>query len=118
MAKYFDMDVKATRFNWFKDSTHWKPYHHDAAAVDSHKAKTQNFTVGISFGATRDIVFQHAKTGTTVCFPLGDGVLYTFGSRINVDWKHGVPQIHPDRANEDGRLSIIMWGWIEQTQTD
>ena len=115
MAQYFDMDVKATRFNWFKNSSDWKPFHHDAAAVDPKKAETQNFTVGISFGATREIVFQHAKNYTTVAFPLGDAVMYTFGKQINLDWKHGVPQIDPVMKNEEGRISIIAWGKNEQT---
>jgi hypothetical protein len=43
---YFNIDIKATRFNWYKDSLHWKPYHHDAAAVKPDKAKTQNVTIG------------------------------------------------------------------------
>ena len=30
IAKYFEMDVKATRFNWYRDSQEWKPFHHDA----------------------------------------------------------------------------------------
>ena len=30
---YFKMDIKATRLNWFKDQSEWKPFHHDAAAV-------------------------------------------------------------------------------------
>ena len=27
------MTVEATRFNWYTDSSNWKPYHHDAAAI-------------------------------------------------------------------------------------
>ena len=30
---YFGVDVKATRFNLYEDSSQWKPFHHDAAAV-------------------------------------------------------------------------------------
>ena len=33
MTEYFKMDVKATRFNWYRNSSEWKPFHHDAAAV-------------------------------------------------------------------------------------
>ena len=33
------MDIKATRFNWYKDNQQWKPYHHDAAAVKPDKAQ-------------------------------------------------------------------------------
>lgn len=78
IKKYFNMDVKATRLNYFKDSTQWKPYHRDAAAVDERKAKTQNFTVGVSFGATRDASFQHFTTKTTVDIPLENGTIYCF----------------------------------------
>ena len=31
IARYFEMDVKATRFNWYRNAEEWKPYHHDAA---------------------------------------------------------------------------------------
>jgi hypothetical protein len=41
------MDIKATRFNWYRNSDHWKPFHHDAAAVKPEKALTQNFTVAV-----------------------------------------------------------------------
>ena len=39
---YFDMDIQATRFNWYRDSSDWKPYHHDAAAMKAHMATKQN----------------------------------------------------------------------------
>ena len=29
-------------FNLYKDSSQWKPYHHDAAAIKPHIAKIQN----------------------------------------------------------------------------
>ena len=61
MAAYFDMDVKATRLNWYRDSSEWKPFHHDAAAMKEKFARTQNFTLGVSFGAERDAAFEHAQ---------------------------------------------------------
>ena len=84
MKTFFDMDVKATRFNLYKDNTEWKPYHHDAAAIDERKAKTQNLTVGITFGATRTASFQHAKNKTRqekaiLCFSF-----YNFFSRFKL----------------------------------
>ena len=33
MATYFNMDIKATRFNWYRDSREWKPYHHDRSGL-------------------------------------------------------------------------------------
>lgn len=115
LADYFDMDVKATRFNWYKDLTEWKPYHHDAAAVDPRKMDTQNFTVGVSFGATREISFQHAKNNTTVAIPLDDCSVYTFGKKVNIAWRHGIPQIEGANSEESpnpahGRISVIAWG--------
>ncbi len=109
------MDIKATRLNWYQNSDQWKPFHHDAAAVKPHIAKKQNLTVGISFGAERDIAFEHAKTESVVSLPLPNGTVYAFGKDVNIMWKHGIPQIDPSEKNNDGRISIIAWGWGKQT---
>lgn len=112
IANYFNMQVKATRLNHYRDDKEWKPYHHDAAAVDEKKTKTQNFTVGVSFGATRDISWEHATSRTHIDFPLFDGTVYAFGKNVNVEWRHGIPQSKYE--NTKGRISIIAWGWVEQ----
>ena len=31
------MHVEATRLNWYRDSSEWKPFHHDAAALKPDK---------------------------------------------------------------------------------
>lgn len=41
IVDFFKMDVKATRFNWYRDSNDWKPYHHDAAAVKPDKGNVR-----------------------------------------------------------------------------
>lgn len=110
ISTYFDMDVKATRFNLYENSDHWKPYHHDAAAVKPHIAKKQNLTVGISFGAEREISFEHAKAKNIVSFPLENGSVYAFGKDINIIWKHGIPQLAPENYSNKGRISLIAWG--------
>jgi hypothetical protein len=112
IEEYFNMEVKGTRFNLYENSSDWKPFHHDAAAVKEHIAQIQNFTVGISFGAIRDIAFEHGKTKTTISIPLENCCAYAFSKNINIDWKHGIPQIHPDKAFDKGRISIIAWGKI------
>jgi cold shock CspA family protein len=114
IKEYFEMEIKATRFNLYQNSDHWKPFHHDAAAVKSHIAKTQNLTVGISFGAERDIAFEHAKTKSTISFPLPSGTLYAFAKDVNIIWKHGIPQLSSDKRDENGRISIIAWGKNKQ----
>jgi len=116
LAEYFNMDVKATRLNWYRDSKEWKPFHHDAAAVKADKAKTQNFTAAVSFGATRDAAFEHAATKTTLAMPQPNGTVYTFGRDVNVLWRHGIPQVPEEEYSDEGRISIIAWGWTEQKE--
>jgi len=112
IREYFNMDVKATRFNWYKDLSEWKPYHHDAAAVKKDKMDTQNFTVGVSFGAKRIAGFEHAKHRTKISVPLPNGACYCFSKDVNIEWRHGIPQIDCEAINgEEGRISIIAWGW-------
>ena len=111
IKKYFKMSATATRFNWYRDSSEWKPYHHDAAAVKPHIAKIQNLTIGVSFGAERDVSFQHAKNRAVVNVPLPNGTTYGFMNQVNVDWRHGIPQLPPEQQNDKGRISIIVWGW-------
>jgi hypothetical protein len=120
ISDYFDMDVKATRFNLYEDLRDFKPMHFDAAAIDPKKAETQNITIGITFGYTRSIEFEHAKTRARISFPLNNGVVYGFGKDININWRHGIPPIKPEiieqtnNLNETGRISIIAWGKTNQ----
>lgn len=110
LAEYFDMDVQATRLNIYSDTAQWKPFHHDAAAVDPEKAKIQNFTLAVSFGACRDAAFEHARTRTVLSMPQGDGSIYAFAKQTNIDWKHGI--LKEGTVRNDGRVSIILWGKI------
>ena len=113
---YFHMDVKATRFNWYGDTSEWKPFHHDAAAVKPDKAATQNFTVAVSFGATRDAAFEEVKSKTVISMPQPDGWAYCFARDINILWKHGILQ--EKTVRQEGRISVIAWGWIHQTEVE
>jgi hypothetical protein len=118
MRRYFNMDIKATRFNWYKDQSEWKPFHHDAAAVKPDKAKTQNFTVGVSFGCTRDAAFEEAATKKVIAFPLTDGSTYCFARDTNILWRHGILQTPPGLQRSEGRISIIAWGWVDQDEVN
>lgn len=111
IEEFFEMRIKATRLNFYSDSSEWKPFHHDAAAVKEDKAKTQNFTVAVSFGLEREVAFQHAKNGTVISFPAENGSVYVLSRDVNVIWKHGIRQVHPDNFKSEGRFSIIAWGW-------
>jgi hypothetical protein len=94
--------VKATRFNYYENSNHFKPYHFDAAAFDEEKAKFQNVTIGVSFGAIRDIAFEHAISKNTVSFPLVDGMIYGFNKQVNIDFAvSGFPEVAERTAHCD-----------------
>jgi len=113
-----------TRFNWYRDLKDWKPFHHDSAAFNPQRARNQNITVGVSFGATKELAFLHAKTNTKIYFPQTNGMVFSFGRDVNISWKHGVNYIDEDaqaqqerdykeRCDPDvtvGRISIILWG--------
>lgn len=116
MRDYFNMDVKATRFNWYRNTAEWKPFHHDAAAVKPQFARTQNFTVAASFGATRDAAFEHAETRCTLSLPCPNGSVYCFSRDTNILFRHGILQDKVVR--EEGRISIILWGWVDQAEVE
>ena len=115
IAKFFNMKVMATRYNYYKDSTQWKPFHKDAAAVKPDKADKQNFTVGISFGMTRVAAFERdTRDRTVISIPIPDGQIYAFSNQTNVLWRHGILQEPPCHPGQDsGRISVIAWGWCD-----
>ena len=120
LADTYKIDIKSTRLNYYQDGSEWKPFHHDAAAIKPDKANTQNFTLGVSFGATREVAFQYAgerkdKTSPVVSFDLKDNEVYAFTKNVNLFWKHGIRQ---NVSNNEGRISIIIWGWKDMEIDD
>lgn len=114
LQSYFNVDIKATRFNWYKDTNQWKPFHFDAAAFDPQKRKNQNITIALSFGCTRTTAFEFAEKNknnlqTTISIPISDGEIYAFTNTTNDIWRHGILQ--EKEFKDEGRISIIIWGW-------
>eukprot|EP00916_Digyalum_oweni_P025465 GHVL01041940.1.p1 GENE.GHVL01041940.1~~GHVL01041940.1.p1 ORF type:complete len:163 (+),score=24.26 GHVL01041940.1:368-856(+) len=106
MARHFEIDIVATRLNYYKDSTDWKPFHHDKH-YDSASGMREDLTVGASFGASRALQFLHVASGTTFNFPQNNGDIFAFNSDVNRAFQHGVPRcIKPVGP----RISIIVWG--------
>ena len=126
LCDYFNIDASSagTRFNWYKDSSDWKPFHHDSAAFNPKRAKSQNITVGVSFGATRELAFIRASDNNNnnnkhqgqgqdpvrLYFPQTNNGVFTFGRDVNILWKHGVNALPPEEQDGKGRISIILWG--------
>jgi hypothetical protein len=114
VKEYFNMSIpdNSTRFNWYKDTSQWKPYHKDASAIKPHIAKVQNFTLAISFGATRETSFERdTNDKTKISIPQPDGSCYAFCNKTNELWRHGILQ-EPE-VKQEGRISIICWGWVD-----
>ena len=116
LCEYFSIRKESigTRFNWYRDSSDWKPFHHDSAAFNPQRAKNQNITVGVSFGATRELAFIRAKEDPNakckIYFPQTNNGVFSFGRDANILWKHGVNALKPQDQDGKGRISIILWG--------
>lgn len=108
MATYFDVEVYATRMNFYRDGTDWKPFHHDSHAYGG-RAQREDFTMGASFGGSRELVFLHEPSGQTFTFPQNNGDVFAFTSEVNKRFKHGVPKAAKS-GQSDPRFSIIAWG--------
>ncbi len=116
LKDYFNVDIKSTRFNWYSNTNQWKPFHFDAAAFDAEKRKTQNITISLSFGCTRNVALEFAEhnknnTQTTISVPIADGEIYAFTNTTNDLWRHGI--LKENEYSDEGRISIIIWGWID-----
>jgi len=117
LCEYFKIRRESigTRFNWYRDSCDWKPFHHDSAAFNPVRAKNQNITVGVSFGATRELAFIRAKPfedekKCRLYFPQTNNGVFSFGRDANILWKHGVNALPESEQDGKGRISIILWG--------
>ncbi|KAF8302898.1 hypothetical protein TcYC6_0045570 [Trypanosoma cruzi] len=112
LAEYFDLDVYATRLNYYRDGHQWKPQHHDSHAyggTSTHAGERlrEDFTVGITLGATRSLLFVHEASGHQFDFPQRNGDCFAFTSEVNNAFTHGVPRVNTPIGD---RFSIIAWG--------
>jgi len=108
------------------------------------KCETQNMTVGVSFGEARQAAFEWAGVvekdynsfpknlwsppvnagshkNIVLSLTLPDSSTYTFGRDVNLLWKHGILAEKQPAGRmggqidiEEGRISIIAWGWVDQ----
>ena len=72
----------ASRMNFYRDDSDWKPFHHDSHAYGG-KSLREDFTIGASFGATRELAFLHEPSGGQFSFPQGNGDIFAFSSEVN-----------------------------------
>ena len=86
----------------------------DSAAFNPQRAKNQNITVGVSFGAERELSFIRATDDANhkvrMYFPQTNNGVFSFGRDVNINWKHGVNALKAEDQDGKGRISIILWG--------
>ena len=107
MAEYFDVEVYHTRLNFYKDSSDWKPLHHDSHAYGGNKMR-EDFTMGASFGDERELIMHHDSSSQEFRFPQKNGDIFAFTSDINKKFMHGIPKSY--KTFSGPRFSIIAWG--------
>ena len=111
LGAYFDVEIYATRLNFYRDGTDWKPFHHDSHAYGGREQR-EDFTVGASFGAERELAFLHEPSGSQFSFPQRNGDVFAFTTEVNKRFKHGVPKSTRGGLSNGAapRFSIIAWG--------
>ena len=87
-------------------------------AYNPKRAKDQNITVGVSFGARRELAFLHATPQQNgdkckIYFPQTNNGVFSFGRDVNIQWKHGVNALSEEEQDGKGRISIVLWGLAE-----
>jgi hypothetical protein len=90
------------------------------SAFDPERAKHLNITVGVSFGATRELAFlrrnprNYGKSSSSspntqddnddddnhdspcrIYFPQENNAVFTFGRDVNIRWMHGINAVPP-----------------------
>lgn len=108
LSEYYDLDVYATRLNYYRDGTQWKPQHHDSHAY-GNRAEREDFTAGITLGSDRGLLFVHVESGQEFLFPQNNGDCFAFTTEVNKLFTHGVPRA-TNNAQVGDRFSIITWG--------
>lgn len=108
MADHFKVKVLQTRLNYYADGTSFKPLHKDRHAYGEGVNRIEeNFTMGASFGASRNLDFVHDESKTKFAFPQNNGDVFAFDADINKKFLHGIPKVTQKILP---RFSIIAWG--------
>lgn len=105
LAAYFNINVLATRLNYYTEND-YKPFHHDSHAFSN--GLKEDITIGLSIGDTRSLNFKHVETGNIFYFPQYNGDVFCFDHKTNIKFQHGIAPVKVKNKSE--RFSIIMWG--------
>jgi len=124
LRECFDMEVGYSIVNLYADGNDWTEYHRDCYRPDGNRVNSSsnstdneaplphNVTVGVSFGASRELRFKHLQTGLEFAFPQGNGDVFAFTEPVNSAFQHCVPQCLP-ASSVGPRISVILWGRVD-----
>jgi hypothetical protein len=104
ISKIFNVTVCETRLNYYKDKNDWKPLHHDSHAYGN--GIREDFTIGISLGEPRELIFMHESSGNKFKFPQRNGDIFAFDKYVNKDFLHGITK---SLRTVGPRISLVAW---------
>lgn len=73
--------------NRYKDGSQYIGYHSD----DEKELKDKPLIVGLSFGASRELLFKHKSEDIIKKINLKHGSMYVMNDPTNKNWKHSIP---------------------------
>lgn len=117
LCKTFDFHIGYSIVNLYANGDDWTEYHRDNYRAEGNRMAstsadetptTHNATIGVSFGAPRELRFKHLQTQLEFGFPQGNGDVFAFTEPVNSAFQHCIPQC--GRTAAGPRISVILWG--------
>ena len=99
-AAHFRAEPVRSLVNFYRNGDDTTSFHSDQYPYG------ENITVGVSFGASRLLVFEHIDTQQRFNFPQENGDCFAFTKEVNSTFRHAIPK----QAGATGRISVIFWG--------
>lgn len=97
LEECFNCYIDTCLLNYYENGNFYIPAH-----ADRENKGAKNITIGISLGATRDLVFKRNSDGKRIVLDNRSGDLYIMQGTIHKLWKHSVPK---RKRVKEGRIS-------------
>jgi len=102
MAEYFNVELKRSIINLYRDGGDYASFH-----TDKYDRDNVDITIGASFGHNRDLAFMHKESLQTFPIQQQNNDIFAFTSVINTKFRHSVLKTEKKTGP---RFSIIVWG--------
>jgi len=115
LCAHFECSLVVCSLNHYKDGEDFAKFHFDKYKYHKGHSNKPDLTIGASFGATRDLVFEPcADRSCKIPITQRNGDVFAFSDKINDRFRHSIPK----KANfEEERISVIVWGKRKKPQT-